>query len=65
LFIYYTFVLAYFSIINKQGYGLDIRQKRDVETRYMCSGLIVNKTANSRINLIFVGAFHPKSQNSR
>jgi len=27
----------------------------------MCSGLEVNKNANSQINLIFVGAFHPKS----
>jgi len=27
----------------------------------MCSGLDVNKNANSRINLIFVGAFHSKN----
>jgi len=27
----------------------------------MCSGLGVNKSVNSQINLIFVGAFHPQS----
>jgi len=27
----------------------------------MCSGLAVNKSINSWINLIFVGAFHPIS----